>query len=46
MIQLIVTVVVFYVIIRAIDGLSLILGGTGDEEKRRDDENHRPSGPL
>ena len=46
MIQLIVTVVVFYVIIRAIDGLSLMLGGTGDAEKRRDGENHRPSGPL
>ena len=46
MIQLVVTVVVFYVIIRAIDGLSLMLGGRGDAEKRRRGENHRPSGPL
>jgi hypothetical protein len=46
MIQLIVTIVVFYVIIRAIDGLSLMLGRSGDAEKRRGDENHRPRGPL
>ena len=46
MMQLIVTAVVFYVIIRAIDGLSLMLGGRGDAEKSRRDENHRASGPL
>jgi hypothetical protein len=41
LIQLIVTVVVFYVIIRMIDGLSLVLGGRGGTEKRRDAKNHR-----
>jgi hypothetical protein len=38
MMQLIVTVLVFYVIIRAIDGFSLTLGGRDEADKRRRDK--------
>jgi len=40
--QLIVTVLVFYVIIRAIDGFSLMLGGGDEADKRRGDKDHKP----
>jgi len=42
MMQLIVTVLVFYVIIRAIDGFSLMLGGGDEADKRRGDKDHKP----
>jgi len=43
--QLIVTVLVSYVIIRAIDRFSLMLGGRDEADKRRRDKDHKP-GPL